>query len=129
MSEPLPDPVVVGWVDVDALVASASWAAHADPDDLTAALAAAYEECVLYGPLDNRRRRWTEPDPADPTPPAVPARFARAQALQARAHIRAGTSGSSDAQGFDGVQVTVFPMDWKVKNLLRPRRAVRRGPR
>jgi hypothetical protein len=124
MSEPLPDPVVIGWVDVDALVASASWAAHADPDDLADALHSAYEECLLYGPLDSNRRRWT-PDSVVP----VPARFARAQALQARASIREAINNPSDNQGFDGVQVTVFPLDWRVKQLLRPRRAVRRGPR
>lgn len=123
MSEPTPGEVI-GWVDVDALVASTSWAATAEPEDLADALAAAYEECVLYEPLDNSRRRW-KPDSLEP----VPARFARAQALQARARIRAGNTSSSDAQGFDGVQVTVFPMDWQVKQLLRPRRAVRKGPR
>lgn len=128
MSEPTPGEVI-GWVDVDALVASASWAANAEPDDLADALGAAYEECVLYGPLDNNRRTWTEPDPAEPTPAPVPVRFARAQALQARARIRAAVTSSADAQGFDGIQVTVFPMDWQVKQLLRPRRAVRRGPR
>jgi hypothetical protein len=128
VSEPTPGEVI-GWVDVDALVASASWAANAEPDDLADALHAAYEECVLYGPLDNDRRRWTEPDPSEPVPPAVPARFVRAQALQARAHLRAATTGTENTQGFDGVTVTVFPMDWKVKNLLRPRKAVRRGPR
>lgn len=124
MSEPLPDPVVIGWVDVDALIASTSWAAHADPDDLAEALEAAHEECVLYGPLDNAGRRWT----AESTAP-IPARLPRAQALQARARIRAAVTSASDAQGFDGVQITVFPMDWQVKQLLRPRRAVRRGPR
>lgn len=129
MSEPLPDPVVIGWVDVDALVASASWAARAEPDDLTDALSSAYEECLLYEPLDDNRRVWKEPAPDDPAPPAVPARFARAQALQARASIREAVSNGNDAQGFDGVQVTVFPLDWRVKQLLRPRRAVRRGPR
>ncbi|WP_036967838.1 hypothetical protein [Promicromonospora kroppenstedtii] len=124
MTEPLPDPVVIGWVDVDALVASASWAAHADPDDLADALSSAYEECLLYEPLDNNRRVWT-PDTVGP----VPARLARAQALQARASIRESVSNGGDAQGFDGVQVTVFPLDWRVKQLLRPRKAVRKGPR
>lgn len=127
MSEPTPGEVI-GWVDVDALVASASWAAHADPEDLAEALEAAYEECVLYGPLDNVGRRW-KPDTSEPVPAPVPARLARAQALQARARIRAAVTSSADAQGFDGVQITVFPMDWQVKQLLRPRRAVRRGPR
>lgn len=39
---------------------------------------------------------------------------------QARALHRAGWVGSGNQSGGDGFGVTVFPMDWNVKRLLRP---------
>lgn len=51
----------------------------------------------------------------------VPAGYRLAQALQARALARAGVVGSGDSDGFGDQVVTLFPMDWTVKNLLRPK--------
>jgi len=50
----------------------------------------------------------------------VPENYRLAQALQARALYRSGIAGSGDQIGPDGLTVTVFPMDWTVKRLLRP---------
>jgi len=111
---------VVGWVDVAALVEAEDWAATLDEDELREKLAAAYEQCLEFGPLLPGRRRWT-PDHDG----AVPVRFALAQKLQARALARSTSAGSGNQTGYDDMAVTVFPMDWTVKNLLRPRRAVR----
>lgn len=52
----------------------------------------------------------------------IPDNWAAAQVLQARALVRAGVVGSGDQLGGYGEAVTVYPMDWQVKNLLRPRR-------
>ena len=87
------------------------WDGSADLSDagLALVLAAAREQCEAYGP--------TQPDPDN-----VPARWVIAHALQARALTRAGFVGAADQGGGFGDQVTVYPMDWQVKNLLRPKR-------
>ena len=54
----------------------------------------------------------------------IPENYRLAQAMQARALYRSTTVGSGDQFGADGLTVTVFPMDWTVKNLLRPRRGL-----
>lgn len=51
----------------------------------------------------------------------IPDNYIAAQVLQCRALIRAGIVGDADRAGL-GETVAVFPMDWTVKNLLRPRR-------
>ena len=60
--------------------------------------------------------------PALPEGAAVPENYVAAQVMQARALVRAGITGSGDQSGGYGETVAVFPMDWTVKNLLRPRR-------
>ena len=113
MTETPPD-VTVGWVTPDE--AERHWpdAAHLDEETLTDLLLAAHEQCVEF--LNGR----------EPTP--LLRRHRLAQIMQARALARSTSAGSGDQIGVDGLTVTVFPMDWTVKNLLRPRRG-RRGPR
>ena len=53
---------------------------------------------------------------------AAPENYVAAQVLQTRALLRAGLAGDGDRAGGYGETVTVFPMDWQVKNLLRPKR-------
>ena len=53
----------------------------------------------------------------------VPENWVAAQIMQCRALVRAGIVGDGDRAG-DVEGVVVFPMDWTVKNLLRPRRGV-----
>ena len=82
--------------------------------DLTTAgleliLAAAREQCEAYGP-------------AQADPDVIPSGWVIAQVLQARSLVRAGFVGSNDQAGGYGDTVTVYPMDWQVKNLLRPKR-------
>lgn len=52
----------------------------------------------------------------------VPESYVAAQILQARALARAGVTDTGDRSGLMGEGVIVFPMDWQVKNLLRPKR-------
>lgn len=118
MSTPAPDaPSTVGWVDAVELATVEGWASDVDDETLVEVLTAAYEQCVIF--LNGRIPAEGEP---------VPARLALAQKLQARALLRSSVAGSNDGLGMDGLTVTVFPMDWTVKNLLRPKRG-RRGPR
>lgn len=76
-------------------------------DTLAAYLAAAAESCEAFAPNL-------------PAGTAFPASWATAQILQARAIARAGRTGAGDQEGGFGETVTVFPMDWQVKQLLRP---------
>lgn len=76
------------------------------------------------GPLlEAAARQCEEFAPALPEPPAeLPAGYLTAQGMQARALWRSGTVGSNDQFGGGEYTVTVFPMDWTVKALLRPKR-------
>ncbi len=75
-------------------------------DALDQYLAAAATQCAAFAPQL-------------PAGNPIPDNWRLAQALQARDLSRAGqTVGGSDA--LDG-GVTIWPMDWTVKNLLRPR--------
>lgn len=116
---------VIGWVDSGDIAERYPWAQQVLPEDLEDALAASYEQCLAFvngrDPLDARD--------ADGQPVGVPKRYELAQVKQARALIRADYAGDGGTQlGPDDMPVTVFPMDWTVKALLRPRKGAR-GPR
>ncbi|GAA4831628.1 hypothetical protein GCM10023221_04300 [Luteimicrobium xylanilyticum] len=85
------------------------WADAVDmeDEDLTMLLEAAHDQCAAYAPAI-----------ADDA--TVPDSWVYAEVLQARALSRSGVAGRDDQVGPDGYQVTVFPMDWTVKKLLRP---------
>lgn len=88
------------------------WAGAADyaADDLAFPLYVAAIQCERFAPAL-----------ADNAP--VPEHYIAGQVLQTRALVRAGIAGSGDQTGGYGEQtVTVFPLDWTVKQLLRPRR-------
>lgn len=117
---------VIGWVSTTDLEASGEWAdAPEDPTMLASYLTAAYEQCRAY--LPHRRDADGVLRPVEPYETSEPsyARCALAQLMQARALYRAALAGSGDQIGPDGLTVTVFPMDWTVKNLLRPKRVGR----
>lgn len=78
-----------------------------DPDELVTLLASAQVQCETFAP-------------ALAVDADVPVNYLKAQAFQARALYRSTVVGSGDQGG--EFTVTVFPMDWTVKNLLRPRR-------
>ena len=115
---------VIGWVDGDDLAARQDWAARMDPADLAEVLQVAYELGCEFGPLLAGGIPWT-PDYPGP----VPARFVRAQAAHARDIARASYVENDGQIGPDGFVLTVWPMDRTIKNLYRPRRGNRRGPR
>lgn len=78
---------------------------------------------TLGFPLYNAQIQCTEFAPALTEGQPVPENYVAAQVLQARALVRAGIVGDGDRGGIPGEGVVVFPMDWTVKNLLRPARA------
>lgn len=78
------------------------------PETVGILLEAARTACEKFAPA------LTEPE--DP-----PAHYVIAQAYQARAVARAALAGGQDQIGLDGLAVTVYPLDWTVKQLLRPK--------
>ena len=103
---------MASWLTViDRTQIRAYWPSVDELDDeaLAPLLASAATQCEAYAP-------------AQPVGTPVPRTWQHAQALQARALYRSGIAGSQDQIGGDGMSVTVFPMDWTVKRLLRPQR-------
>lgn len=52
----------------------------------------------------------------------VPENYVAAQVLQTRALVRLGIVGDNGGANSVGDVVQLFPMDWSVKNLLRPKK-------
>ncbi|KQQ22878.1 hypothetical protein ASF48_07000 [Rathayibacter sp. Leaf299] len=106
-----PVPVVVeqlsGWHSLASARAS-EWAdAPLDDVQLWTVLEAAREQCEEFAPA------YSGP---------VPIRYRQAQLVQARALWQSVKSNGQSQIGGEGFAVTVFPMDWSVKKLLRPLR-------
>ncbi len=111
---------LIGWVDPDADLSE--WRdAPSDENTLARYLGSAYEQCLDF--LPHRRDAAGVLQPVVPDP--VPERFKLAQIMQARALYNGVITGRDDQQGDGSLGVTVFPMDWSVKNLLRPKRVGR----
>lgn len=117
-----------GWLEGQAQAAP-YWPGIGDLDepDALALLTSALEQCQAYAPdvtaaAGVSGAQITDTDTDGTVVEAhAPESWRLAQALQARALYRSGIAGSGDQIGVDGLSVTVFPMDWTVKNLLRPR--------
>lgn len=96
-----------GWHSLDS--ARDEWRdAPLDDPALFAVLDSARDQCGAFAPLVD----------------VVPARYRQAQLMQARALWNSGAVAQNDQLGGGDLTVTVFPMDWTVKNLLRPKRAI-----
>ena len=86
--------------------------APADDEGLALYLEAAKEACLAYAPT-----------PADPED--VPESWVLAQAYQARNIYNSGQAGAGSGD-FDGggYGLSTHPLDWQIKQLLRPRRGL-----
>ena len=111
--------MLIGWVDTENPSIREEWRdVPEDPDVRERYLRAAYEQCLAFLPQKRDVLGNLVPD----VPITVPERFRLAQINQARALFNSVISGPNDSFGPEGQTVTVFPMDWTVKNLLRPKR-------
>lgn len=90
---------------------SVLWAGHTD-----------YTADELGFPLEVARIQCETFAPALAAGVEAPENYVAGQIMQARALAAAGHVGPADQAGGYGETVTVFPMDWTVKNLLRPQR-------
>lgn len=61
-------------------------------------------------------------DEVDPVGEDITASMRLAEIYQARARYNAVNSAGDNQVGPDGMTVTVFPLDWQVQQLLRPKR-------
>lgn len=111
MSEPTYEPTGVWITDPDDPRLVVLWAGAEDYefDDLAFPLNVARIQCERFAPAL-----------AEGAP--VPDNYVAGQILQTRALVREGVVGSGDQTGGLEATVTLFPMDWNVKNLLRPRK-------
>lgn len=101
------------WVEVDDALIDELWPdAPSDQDVLRDLLDSAQTQCEEFLPHVDGVLEPPVPDPA-------PANYRIANVMQARAQHRSFVTGGTDQIGSDQT-VTVFPMDWNVKRLLRP---------
>lgn len=110
-----PLPVVAmafnGWMDLDT---ARAWWSDAPADD-----------AMLYMILRNARtaiEAWAPKLPADS--PAPPAHYTQGQLLQAQAIATLGQTNPQEEVGFEQMSTRVYPLDWNIKQLVRPRSAV-----
>lgn len=118
-----------GWLTTADARGEAYWpTCDLDNDGLHALLTSAEVQCTAYAPdvahaasVTGAQILDTDADDV-PTEALVPETWRKAQAFQARALHRSTLAGNGDTIGGDGLTVTVFPLDWTVKALLRPAR-------
>lgn len=99
-----------GWLSLE--MARAQWAdAPLDDVFLAQILDAAKLQCIAYAP-------------ALAVGAVVPVNYLHAQLMQARALYQSVIANQQDNVGVDGFQVRVFPLDFTIRALLRPKRAI-----
>lgn len=90
--------------------AKLQWRDAPGTTDLAELLVAARHQCEAFAPV------------VKPDPEVVPEEYRIAHLMQARAIWQAQNTATSDAGDYEvgGQTVRVYPMDWQVKQLLRP---------
>lgn len=99
-----------GWLTLE--TTRAQWAdAPLDDVFLFQILDTAKEQCLAYAP-------------ALLLGAPIPQRYVQAELMQARAIYQSVIANQQDNVGVDGFQVRVFPLDFTIRALLRPKRAI-----
>lgn len=99
-----------GWLTLE--LARAQWAdAPLDDVFLHQLLDTAKEQCLAYAP-------------ALELGAVVPARYIQAQLTQARALYQSTIANQADNVGIEGFTVRVFPLDFTIRAMLRPKKAI-----
>lgn len=102
-----------GWHNLDSARRS-GWVDAADMSDIE-----------LWTLLETARGDVLEFAPVLAEGEPVPLRYRAAQLMQARNRHNAGLANPSSGEiGGEGFTLTVFPLDWQVKQLLRPSRGI-----
>ncbi|WP_419707661.1 hypothetical protein [Promicromonospora sp. NFX87] len=100
------------WLTDEQAIALWADAATMDPDVLALLLNSAYTDCVEFLPA--------LPEGEDYADKSTPNRML-AQAYQAKSRYNA-LLGGSEGGGTAELSLTIFPLDWQVKQLLRPKK-------
>lgn len=112
---------MAGWHDTESV--RKFWKdAPADEDVLNAYLTAARDAVLAYAPTIDGDQYTVEDGMIVPT--EIPDRYALAQAMQARNtwnSIKASPGGEMDGSSYG---ISAYPLDWSVKQLLRPQRGM-----
>lgn len=111
---PAEEPNVVGWLQLDELVAD--WPDAPEEPRLTALATAAHEQCVAFAPEL----------PVGATPPAS---WGEAQRLQLMHLWARAKAGNGDGYGPEGFIISTYPLVLEARSLLRPKRSPLRGLR
>jgi hypothetical protein len=94
----------VGWVDTEDI--TDRWLDAPDGEELTELLEIAHDVCSAYAP--------------SVLPSPIPARYGKAQLLQAQHIYARAKSGNGDSIGPDGFQVSTYALVLEARSLLRP---------
>lgn len=82
------------------------------------------QDVRLFQVLELARQQVTEYAPALVADAAVPFNYRQGQLMQARNLLNAGTVSPDGGMGAEDFVLRPFPLDWMVKQILRPKRAV-----
>lgn len=99
-----------GWLSLEQ--ARAQWA-DAPLDDV-----------FLYQILESAKVQCVEYAPAIAAGAVIPANYLQAQVMQARALYQSVIANQNDNIGVEGFTVRVFPLDFTIRALLRPKKAI-----
>jgi hypothetical protein len=100
---------LIGWVEPDQVDDLWPDAVMMEPDVRDRLLLAAHESCEAYAP-------------ALPSSGDIPERYVMAQIFQAKALWAMQRQGGGEQFGPDGMSVAVYPLDARIRSLLRPKR-------
>jgi hypothetical protein len=82
------------------------------------------DDIFLYQLLETARVQCEEYAPALQLGAVVPARYIQAQLTQARALYQSTIANQADNVGIEGFTVRVFPLDFTIRAMLRPKKAI-----
>jgi hypothetical protein len=82
------------------------------------------DDIFLYQLLETARAQCEEYAPALQLGAVVPARYIQAQLTQARALYQSTIANQADNVGIEGFTVRVFPLDFTIRAMLRPKKAI-----
>lgn len=99
-----------GWLDLQ--TARAQWAD------------APYDDIFLHQILDTAKFQCIAYAPAIPEGKQPPINYVQAQLMQARAIYQSVIANQNDNVGIEGFAVRVFPLDFTIRAMLRPKKAI-----
>ena len=82
------------------------------------------DDVFLFKLLDTAKSQCVAYAPILAVGAAVPARYSQAQLTQARALYQSTIANQADNVGIEGFTVRVFPLDFTIRAMLRPKRAI-----